>query len=207
MVLCISLDFKKRNLNVLVIVGSISSERFNNNYSIFFLIIKSCHTSYVHPTMWKGHFISVLGHSFSKCSFIWKIKELLAPVQQQKPCKTTLQFGFPLTALIYDLQKLTILDKSNWDSNAVLIIFCKFWVPTQNSASFSKFCCSSPSLHPAQCWNSGAFQETPDDRKHWEKQRNLPCLSVCFLVHIFHRSVDICGSWLQNVSEESKTKL
>ena len=42
----------------------------------------------------------------------------------------TLQFGFPLTALIYDLQKLTILDKSNWDSNAVLIIFCKFWVPT-----------------------------------------------------------------------------
>ena len=35
MVLCISLDFTKRNLNVLVIVGSISSERLNNNHSIF----------------------------------------------------------------------------------------------------------------------------------------------------------------------------
>ena len=92
MVLQISLDFTKRNLNVLVTVGSISSERFSNNHSIFFLIIISCHTVNVHPTMWKGHLISVLGHSFSKCSSIWKIKELLEPVKQQKPCKTTLQW-------------------------------------------------------------------------------------------------------------------
>ena len=32
----------------------------------------------------------------------------------------------------------TIMDKSPWDSNAIFIFFCHFWVPSENSASFSK---------------------------------------------------------------------
>ena len=35
-----------------------------------------------------------------------------------------------------------------WDSNAVFIIFCNFRVPSQNSASFSKFSVIFPSPPP-----------------------------------------------------------
>ena len=44
--------------------------------------------------------------------------------------------------------KATILDKRPWDSTAIFIFFCHFPVPSQNSASFSKSSCSSPSTPP-----------------------------------------------------------
>ena len=44
--------------------------------------------------------------------------------------------------------KATILDKRPWDSTAIFIFLGHFPVPSQNSASFSKFCCSSPSPPP-----------------------------------------------------------
>ena len=44
----------------------------------------------------------------------------------------------------------TIMDKSPWDTNAISIFFCHFWVALKNRALFLKFSCSSPSLHPIQ---------------------------------------------------------
>ena len=48
-----------------------------------------------------------------------------------------------------------IMDKRPWDSDAVFIIFCNFWVPSKYRASFLKYSCSSPSptLHPIQSWD------------------------------------------------------
>ena len=40
----------------------------------------------------------------------------------------------------------TIMDKSPWESNAIFISFCHFWVPSQNGASFLKCSCSSSPL-------------------------------------------------------------
>ena len=48
----------------------------------------------------------------------------------------------------------TILDKRPWDSTAIFIFFCYFSVSSLNSSAFSKFSCSSPSLHLIQSWNS-----------------------------------------------------
>ena len=33
---------------------------------------------------------------------------------------------------------MALIDKSPWDSNAVFIFFCHFWVPISNGRSFSK---------------------------------------------------------------------
>ena len=42
----------------------------------------------------------------------------------------------------------SILDKSPWDSTAIFIFFWYFSVPSENSAAFSKFFCSSSSPPP-----------------------------------------------------------
>ena len=54
----------------------------------------------------------------------------------------------------------TIMDKSPWDSNAVFIIFCNFWIPPLNSRSLSKFSCRSPFLHPIKSWNLKQILDT-----------------------------------------------
>ena len=52
------------------------------------------------------------------------------------------------------------MGKSPWDGNAIFLFFSHFSVPSQNSASFSKFSCCSPYPHPIQTWNSEKILDT-----------------------------------------------
>ena len=71
----------------------------------------------------------------------------------------------------------TILDKSPWDRTAICIFFCPFSVPSLNSASFSKFSCSSPSPYPIQSWNSEKILDTRVQHYLWGKGRGWTCVN------------------------------
>ena len=71
----------------------------------------------------------------------------------------------------------TILDKSPWDSTAIFIFFCHLSVPSWNSASFSKFSCSSPSPHPIQSWSSEKILHTRVQHCLWGEGRDWTCVN------------------------------
>ena len=71
----------------------------------------------------------------------------------------------------------TILDKRSWDSTAIFIVFSHFSGPALNSASFSKFSCSSPSPHPIQSWNSEKNLNIRVQHCLWGKGRGWACVN------------------------------
>ena len=65
--------------------------------------------------------------------------------------------------------KATILDKRPWDSTAIFIFLGHFPVPSQNSASFSKFWCSSPAPPPPPLY------KVETRKKFWIHGSNVVC--------------------------------
>ena len=110
--------------------------------------------------------------------------------------------------------KATILDKSPWDSTAIFLFFCYFSVPSQNSASFSKFSCSSPSPYPIQSWNSEIILDTHVQHCLWGEGRGwtgvnwkTPQKRKCLKTFVHDCSYYLCNSKIHNIIIKSDYRL
>ena len=142
---------------------------YYNTYHIFFSRERALwNTVNVWDHMWRVTWRCFEQFGWSACVRSIEFPVLLKLVWQDFPahsCKLCLQqFAAEFVSIrrcvscwscpsVYCFYKLiwsapTITEKSLWESKVVFIFSCNSWVPSENSASFSNFSCSSPPPPP-----------------------------------------------------------